>query len=86
MEREFEMMHGLELRMFTAVFDFEAWTDCFDPSDSRSEFVDWEYTLEELYYTTEEGDQIQVNHDLLRPEFKALVESEINSEIENQIL
>jgi hypothetical protein len=86
MEREFEMMHGLELRDFTAVFSFETWVDCFDSMDSRSEFVDWEYTLEELYYTTEEGEQIQVDHDLLRPEYKDLVESEINAAIENEVL
>lgn len=86
MEREFEMLFNGELRSFTAEFDYAAWTDCYDSSDYRSDFIDWEYTLNELYYTDEEGHEIPVHYDLLRPEYKALVDKEINAEIENEVL
>lgn len=86
MEREFEMMFDGELRSFTAEFEYDAWTDCFDSSDYRSEFIDWEYNITSLYFTDEDGTEFLIDYDLLRPEFKALVDYEINAEIENQVL
>jgi len=83
--REFEVMNGGILHTLTVVFEWEAWVDCFDPSDSSSQFYEWEHEIKELYYTTEDNKEVHLKYELLRPEHQDFVDYNINSQIENEI-
>jgi len=82
---EFDMMHSGQIQPFEAAFEWLAWSDSYDNTDSLSYYIDWTYGLLELSYTDEEGKQHMVDYKLLRPEYKDLVDYSINSEIENEI-
>jgi hypothetical protein len=85
---EFEMMHNGNLELFEAFFTWEAWQDCFDPSDSDSTFWEWSHVLIRLSYLTEDGDTIKLlprDYQALLPELKDFVQYNINAQIENEI-
>lgn len=86
--QEFELLYKGNLEYVTARFDFGAWVDCYDPQDSRSEFIDWEYCLSELEYFDESGERhtIQpVEVGLMKPEMQEYIDKMINDEIENYL-
>ena len=38
--QEFDLMYKGRIQYVTAKFYFSAWVDCYDPQDSRSEFIE----------------------------------------------
>ena len=83
---EFDMLWNGQLETFNVEFEYEAWRDCYDSTDSSSGFVEWEYRAKQLYFENEEGETVIVDHNLLRPEFTGLIDFNINKQIENEIL
>ena len=86
---EFAMLYKGILEPFEARFLWEAWTDYHDMNDSLSSFMDWNYELIEVSYTTEDGEHIVLSnaeYNALSPEYKDLIEYNIESEIETQVL
>jgi hypothetical protein len=86
---EFAMLYKGILEPFEDWFSWVAWTDCYDISDSLSSFTDWDYELVEVSYTTEDGEHIVLSnaeYNALNPEYKDLIEYNIESEIETQVL
>ena len=87
--REFEMLYKGNLETFEVRFEYEAWEDCFDISDPFSNFVDWEHSLLDVSYTTEDGEHIVLSnseYNALLPEQKGLIEYNIEAQIQNEVL
>ena len=82
----FDMDYGVGRETFEVEFEFNAWEDCYDPQDSRSNFWDWEYNTTKLYYLTEHGDEVVIDINDLTPEQKAEVDNAIEREIERKVL
>lgn len=86
--REFEMMHNGNLELFEVAFVWEAWKDCFDPSDSSSDFWEWSHVMISLSYTTEDNETIKISnaeYNAMLPELRELVLYNINAQIENEL-
>jgi len=85
---EFEMMHNGNLLLWQVDFVWEAWKDCFDPSDSSSDFWEWSHVMISLSYNTEDNETIKISnseYNVMLPELRDFVEYNINAQIENEL-
>ena len=86
---EFAMLYNDLVEPFEARFTWDAWTDYHDTSDPLSSFIDWNYELIEISYTKEDGKHIVLTgteYNALNPEYKDLIDYNIELEIETQVL
>ena len=86
--QEFDLMYKGRIQYVTARFDFSAWVDCYDPQDSRSEFIDWEYELTELEYFDDFGKRHTIQPPevkMMKPEMQEYIDKMIHNELENYL-
>ena len=82
----FDMGYGTGSETFEVEFEYNAWEDCYDPTDWRSYFWEWEYNITKLYYLTEHGDEVVVDLDTLTHEQILEVYRAVEGEIEYSVL
>ena len=82
----FDMDYGTGSESFEVEFEFNAWEDCYDAQDSRSNFWDWEYNVTRLYYLTEHGDEVEIDLDTLTLKQEGCINDAVVGEIERRVL
>lgn len=81
-----DMFYKGEERTIDIDFEFSAWVDCYDPTDSRSEFYEWEHNILHVWYLTEDGNEIPIHLEHLEQKQLDIINSAIDRAIHNELV